>query len=151
MCSSYVVITWNLGHIDSVATTIGWARWLGEGENQVFPTTHFPVQPYYRCIEIHFDCSVPFCVGHNTSIQNHWRIISVTNSLAPHITRFEASQGPRMGQTQLYSSLALQVLGMVSCWWFYLGFYQYLLKCSIRMGYGFPVGRFVNQYTWYEF
>ena len=25
------------------ATTIGWARWLGEGENQVFPT-HFPVR-----------------------------------------------------------------------------------------------------------
>ena len=79
MCSSYVVITWNLGHIDSVATTIGWARWLGEGENQVFPT-HFPVQPYYRCIEIHFDCSVPFCVGCTTSNNNNSWIVSVTDS-----------------------------------------------------------------------
>ena len=49
MSSSQVVITWNLGHIDSVATTIGWAWWLGEGENQVFPT-HFSVQPYYSSI-----------------------------------------------------------------------------------------------------
>ena len=53
MCSLYVVITWNLGHIDSVATIFLWARRLGEGGSQVFPT-HFPVQPYNSCIEIHY-------------------------------------------------------------------------------------------------
>ena len=70
MISSYVVITRNLGQRNRAATIIGWARWLGEGENQVFPT-HFLVLPYNRCKEVLYNCSVLLFVGCNTSNHNN--------------------------------------------------------------------------------
>ena len=55
-------------------------------------------------------CSIVFWLQHIKSEQLNDYLCQkfTTNSLAPHVTRFEASQGPRMGQTQLYSSLAFR-------------------------------------------